>query len=135
MGLRAGAEIAAGLMLAAAPVVGAPPTQVYSSACYHDESGDDLGTEVVLTQRVGKPPAVQLSLCEGVCSYWPVKDVRLAGKTLTFTAYREELTIHFTAKLGSKAMVLRSDNPDAAPERLPHRSKALVPTRVWGECR
>lgn len=147
MGLRArGARVAILLVVAgcgcAADAAPAQP-EIYSNVCYHHETGDQLGSELVVWRRP-EGPRVRFTLCEGACN-GPARVVaaRLSGDRLSFTV-REEPTygdgrpapptiLHFVADLGAKAARLREVGGKLA-DRLPRRGHYFVPTRVWGDC-
>jgi hypothetical protein len=147
MGLRA-AGAAVALVLAVASLGGAARAaaqpEIYSDVCYHDETGDQLGSELVVWRRP-EGPRVRFTLCDGVCKGpEPVVEARLRGDRLTFTVREQPeyghgrpappTIMHFAADLGARSAKVRQVG-DKAADRLPRRGRYFVPARVWGDCR
>jgi hypothetical protein len=137
---------AALLAFATAAAAQSPKPEIYSNVCLHEETGDQLGAEVVLWRYAGAP-RVRFTLCEGGCNgASPVTEAQLTGNTLAFTVREDFVDAHgrpagtnfqrYVATLGATALMLRlKDAPLSETDRLPRRSTAPAETRIWGICR
>ncbi len=123
MDLRAGSLLKKVLWAAFALVLGAstnaqasPRSGVYSDVCIDPETQDQDGIE--LQWGPGPQPWITFVVCEGGCGARPVRDIKVSGDRISFTALDElvdgrgtplpPVPYHYEGQFTANRLVLRS---------------------------